>query len=59
MIHSMNNDYYLVMVDCAQCKSSAPVRVDKGKLRDEALSQECPTCGVKGHLSLKEEEEVK
>lgn len=56
----MDNDYYLVMVDCAQCKSSAPVRVDKGKLREEALSEECPTCGVKGYLSLKEEEkEVK
>lgn len=52
----MDNDYYLVMVECAQCKSSGPVQVDKGKLREEALERECPTCGVKGYLSLKQEE---
>lgn len=56
MICLVNEDYYLVMVDCTQCNSSGPVRVDKGRMREAALEQQCPTCGVKGYLSLREEE---
>jgi len=45
-------DSYSVLCRCNQCSSIETIWVPKGNLKEEALTAECPNCGVQGYLSL-------